>query len=306
MFPDRVNKTSHCRPTLACGKVSLRALLFVLACCGATGGAYGQRGPVHYFQSGRMPPGVVGNAQLLMGGQMRGYFQPVQLAGPKGARVSLAVDGLFETPQADPVLAGMLIGQVYRVKVTQIPRNEGLEVFPTIEVINRLYPPPGLESRYPIPVQFTQEELEMALSGRLVTRVIYLEDPDTALPVQDRPDWQRYHEVRSDDNALQVADRLGRPVAIMRMGSRTPDFDYVSRRFLFACPPLCKLEQPGPLPEPRSGLEKSMGPVPRVGAHDPTMYSPGVFPPSEGFVRAAGWTTPAATDWMESRGRQLK
>jgi hypothetical protein len=258
---------------------------------------------VHYFQSSRLPPGVVGNAQLLTGDQLRGYFQPVQLSGPKGSSVSLAVNGFFEAPSSGPVLAGMLIGQVYRVKVTRIPQNEGMEVFPTIEVINRLYPPPGLESRYPIPVQFTQEELEMALSGRLVTRVIYLEDPDTALPVQDRPDWQRYHEVRATDNALQVADRLGRPVAIMRMGSRTPDYDHVSRRFLFACPPLVKLEQPAPLPEPRSGLEKSIGPVPRVGAVDPAIHRPDVFPPTNNPVRAAGWTTAAAADWMESNSR---
>jgi hypothetical protein len=256
---------------------------------------------VHYFQSDRLPPGVVGNAQLLMGGQMRGYFQPVQLMGPKGSKVSLAVDGRFEQPQSDPVLAGMLIGQVYRVKVTQIPQNEGLEVFPTIEVINRLYPPPGLESRYPIPVQFTQEELEMALSGQLVTRVIYLEDPDTALPVQDRPDWQRYHEVRADDNALQVADRLGRPVAIMRMGSRVPDFDHVSRRFLFTCPPLVRLERPGPLPDPRSGLERSLGPVPRLGANDRLL--PAVLPSSQAVVRPTGWAVPAAAEAMDSTGR---
>ncbi len=303
MFSDRVNKSTHHRPTAAREEFGLRAFLFLLAFCGAIGGAHGQRGPVHYFQSGRMPPGVVGNAQLLTGGQLRGYFQPVQLRGPKGSRVSLAVDGLFEKPQADPVLAGMLIGQVYRVKVTRIPRNEGLEVFPSIEVINRLHPPPGLESRFPIPVQFTLEELEMALAGRLVTRVIYLEDPDTALPVQDRPDWQRYHEVRATDNALQVADRLGRPVAIMRMGSRTPAIDCVSKRFLFACPPVLKLERPGPLPEPRSGLEQSLGPVPRLGAAGRAKHEPGIFPPAESPVRPVDWTAPAAAEWMESSGR---
>jgi hypothetical protein len=303
MFPNRVNKSSRHRPTTARGKFALRAALFLLAFCGAADGAHGQRGPVHYFQSGRMPPGVVGNAQLLTGDQLRGYFQPVQLRGPKGSRISLAVDGLFEKPQSDPVLAGMLIGQVYRVKVTQIPQNEGLEVFPSIEVINRLHPPPGQESRFPIPVQFTQEELEMALAGRLVTRVIYLEDPDTALPVQDRPDWQRYHEVRATDNALQVADRLGRPVAIMRMGSRTPDFDHVSRRFLFACPPVLKLVRPGPLPEPRSGLEQSMGPVPRLGAAERSVHEPGIFPPSASSVQPVDWTAPAAAQWVESSGR---
>ena len=39
--------------------------------------------------------------------------------------------------------AGLLIGSVYRLRVTSIPLAEGLEVFPTIEVIDRLYAPLG-------------------------------------------------------------------------------------------------------------------------------------------------------------------
>ena len=38
-------------------------------------------------------------------------------------------------------VAGMLIGQVYRLRVTNIPHQPGVEVFPTIQVIDRLYPP---------------------------------------------------------------------------------------------------------------------------------------------------------------------
>ena len=59
-------------------------------------------------------------------------------------------------------------------------------MYPTIEVINRLYPPQGLENHFPVPVHFTLEELEMALSGRMVTRVIYLEDPQSACPSATR------------------------------------------------------------------------------------------------------------------------
>ena len=77
----------------------------------------------------------------------------------------------------------MLIGKVYRFRVTGIKRNEGFEVFPTVEVINRMYPPKGQATRFPIPIQLTEEELALAISGRFVTRVIYLEDPRTALPL---------------------------------------------------------------------------------------------------------------------------
>jgi len=236
----------------------------LLLSAGAASVAFGQREPNHYFHSSRLPPGTIGPSQLLRGGALAGYFQPVEIRGPEGLEVSVAVEGQFDSPQPAPATFGMLIGPVYRLKITRIPRNEGFEVYPTIEVINRLYPPPGLENHFPIPVHFTLEELELALSGRLVTRVIYLEDPQSALPVPDTLEEQRYYEVRCDADPLKAADRLGRPVAIMRMGSRTPEVDSQSQRFLFHCPPLAKLDRPAPLPALRSGIEEVQPPVPRL------------------------------------------
>jgi hypothetical protein len=76
--------------------------------------------------------------------------------------------------------------------------------------------------RFPIPIELTLEELDLAASGRYITRVIYLEDPRTALPVAEDPQQQRYYEIDSSLDPLHVADRIGRPMAILRMGSRVP------------------------------------------------------------------------------------
>ena len=137
--------------------------------------------------------------------------------------MSLNVEGQFDTPRLGPVLAGMQVGQVYPLKISSIRFNEGLEIYPTIELINRIYPPQGQELHFPVPVQITQEELELALGGRFITRVIYLEDPETALAHRDLPGQQRYFDAAPDQDPLQIADRLGRPVAILRMGSRIPN-----------------------------------------------------------------------------------
>ena len=64
----------------------------------------------------------------------------------------------------------------------------------------------------------------MALNGKFVTRVIYLEDPLNAVPVAtgaDKP--QSFFEVRPTDDPLAIADQLGRPVAILRLGGRLPE-----------------------------------------------------------------------------------
>jgi hypothetical protein len=198
-----------------------------------------QRPNVHYLQSADLPPGAVGSAQLLRGGPLPGYFQPVEIQAPTGARIALATPHGFTESQPAPVVVGLLIGQVYRIKVTDIPgeQNVGLEVFPTIEVVNRLYPPPGYEARFPIPVQLAIDDLETAISGQFVTRVVYLEDPLNPLPVAETPQTQRYYEVHPQDDPLEVADRLGRPMAIARLGSRQPDATGPSATFLFGAPP---------------------------------------------------------------------
>jgi hypothetical protein len=194
--------------------------------------------PVHYNHAGIMPPGAIGSQQLLRGGPLPGYFQPVEIKAPAGAMISIAVAGQFDDPRPAPLKAGMLIGSVYRLRITSIPQQEGLEVFPTIEVIDRLYPPIGQQYRFPILIELAQDELEMALDGKFVTRVVYLEEPEAALPVAQKADDQVCFEAAEGENPLEVADSLGRPVAILRMGGRLPDPGGPDETFMYGSPPL--------------------------------------------------------------------
>ena len=194
---------------------------------------------VHMQHAGKLPPGMIGAQQVARGGPLAGYFQPVQIKAPAGAMVSLAIDGQFSAPQRTPLTVGMFVAPVYRLRVTQIPNHIGEEVYPTVEVINRIYPPVGEEFRFPIPIELTQTELEMALTGKFVTRVVYLEDPQQALPIVRHPQSeQSYFEVRPTDDPLEVADRLGRPVAILRIGGRVPDAAGPDQKFLYGSPPV--------------------------------------------------------------------
>jgi hypothetical protein len=194
---------------------------------------------VHMQHAGKLPPGMIGAQQVARGGPLAGYFQPVQINAPAGAMVSLAIDGQFSAPQRTPLTVGMFVAPVYRLRVTQIPNHIGEEVYPTVEVINRIYPPVGEEFRFPIPIELTQSELEMALAGKFVTRVVYLEDPQQALPIVRHPQSeQSYFEVRPTDDPLEVADRLGRPVAILRIGGRLPDAAGPDQKFLYGSPPV--------------------------------------------------------------------
>lgn len=186
-------------------------------------GRISEQPPVHFQHEGILSPGQIGAARLPRGGPVVGYFQPVEIHAPMGVSVALAEGSRFGALQPAPLRVGLLIGAVYRLRVTNIPHHPGEEVYPTIEVIDRLYAPVGQEARFAIPIPLHQEDLELGLEGKLVTRVIYLEDPERALPVPlAGNDQQHWFEVGPGRDPLAVADQLGRPVAILRIGGRVP------------------------------------------------------------------------------------
>jgi hypothetical protein len=189
-----------------------------------------------------MPPGAIGGRQLLRGGPLPGYFQPVEIRAPEGTQVAYAMQTGFGQSQEAPAKAGMLIGAVYRLRVTNIPKHEGEELYPTIEVIDRLYPPLGQELKFPIPIELAPEDIDAAIQGKFVTRIIYLENPRGAYPKAEDPNAQHYFEVGAHEDPLVVADTLGRPMAILRIGGRTPD-DPINPGpdFLFNSPPLLRV-----------------------------------------------------------------
>jgi hypothetical protein len=206
---------------------------------------------VHYRFSGDLSPGAIGSAQLQRGGPLPGYFQPVEIKAPSGAEISLAAQGQFDDSQPAPLLVAMLIGPVYCLRVTRIPYHPGEELFPTIELIDRLYPPAGQQRRFPIVVELALEDLELALRGNYVTRVIYLEDPDQALPAAETGEQIRY-DAGAGEDPLQMADVLGRPVAILRLGGRLPLADGDNEPQQATCTaPFIKLQRPSYLGLPR-------------------------------------------------------
>ncbi len=203
--------------------------------------AFAQGADVHYFHQGIMPPGAIGGVRLARGGPVHGHFQPVEIRAPRGVRIATASGGQFDESAPAPLRLGLHVGAVYRLRATHVPFAEGEEVFPTIEVIDRTYAPLDQQQRFAIPVELTEEDLRLALEGKFVTRVIYLEDPTRALPAPEDPQGQHWFEVRPGDDPLAVADTLGRPVAILRLGGRLPDDAVgIDDAFLYGSPPLVR------------------------------------------------------------------
>lgn len=203
----------------------------------------------HWLHAGVMPPGAIGSQRLLRGGPLSGYVQPVKVFGPEGVKISAASGEGFTEPRDSELLAGLLVGQVYRFSVSGVPNFPELELYPTVELIDRLYPPCGKELKFPVPVELTAEELRMAANGAFVTRVIYVEDPKQALPVDQETlsasgEGQQWFEARAGDDPMVVADTLGRPIAILRVGSRRPTQLTGGGSFSYGAPPIQLYDTP--------------------------------------------------------------
>ncbi|MDR1480969.1 MAG: hypothetical protein LBJ00_18755 [Planctomycetaceae bacterium] len=151
-----------------------------------------------------------------------GYYQPVRINVPSGSQIAFAVNDRFVERRESYCLVGLLLGANYRLRVTDIKFHTGKELFPSVTVLQRTYPPKGNEIDYPIQIDLTHEDLELALSGRFVTRVIYLENPQSALPVSGDLGQQPSTEAQPNENPLQIAHSLGKPVAIIQLGGRVP------------------------------------------------------------------------------------
>jgi uncharacterized repeat protein (TIGR01451 family) len=158
--------------------------------------------------------------------------QVVRFQGPEGLSVEILGPNPIPVPQGDGrgiLTAGLRRGVGYRLRIANIPERPGVELFPVIEVVGHLHRPEGIDpGKYPIRVIFTMEDIDAVLNqGRLVTKVIYLEDPDQALPFRMPKDQIPVVSLNPTEHPLRVASALGRPMAIVRIGGRRPTFEEV-------------------------------------------------------------------------------
>lgn len=224
------------RRGLALGK----RMMAIMMMCGVSSSLSAQTSSPHWLHAGVMPPGAIGAQRLLRGGPLSGfiplsgYGQPVELTAPEGITLSSSRGAGYGVSPSEPhsgrLLVGLRVGNVYRFQAVGVPGFPGVQVYPSVELIDRLYPPPGKATEFPVPIELTLDDLRLAAEGAFITKVIYVEDPRTALPIEEKNGQQRF-DARAGDDPLVLAGELGRPIAIVRIGSRGPAQPNVDQRF---------------------------------------------------------------------------
>jgi hypothetical protein len=204
----------------------------------ATASAQSVSGNRYFPLDQTAPPGAAGKWAGLQPGFVP-VVQPVRVdLGEQEGQVSFYTgpDGAATILPA-PAVAGLWVGSVYRLKISDLRDFPGVELYPTIELINRLHPPRGREVEFAVPITLTADEIAAAVEGRLVTKVIYLEQPHRAVPVPSTT-ASRVRRIPPHENALALADEAGRTMAIVRLGGRTPDAGVTEPGFFGSCAPV--------------------------------------------------------------------
>jgi len=146
-----------------------------------------------------------------------------KILAPAGVRVTAFPDSPNAKMFAAPSLFGFRPGYVYRMELAGLPNKPDATLYPEIEVRGSLVPRPNMNyMEYYAPIAFSESDIEKALGGALITKVIYLENPNNAVPVKTTPDKPHEDSVSTEPDAIDAAMKAGRIVAIVRLGNRKP------------------------------------------------------------------------------------
>ncbi len=158
-----------------------------------------------------------------MAGGAMGPTSQIGFLGPDGMQVHWDVSGSggFDSePLVTPGRYDFPQGSIYRLKVTDIPGYEGLELYPTLEVAPVAPRTAAFLDHNAVPFQLTEEDLDQVSAGNFVTKVVYLPDPDyQELAVAG---VETLVSTRLDPGVDPVceADRRGSILAIIRIGNK--------------------------------------------------------------------------------------
>lgn len=156
-------------------------------------------------------------------------FVFAKVTAPPGSKVTWYPLSSDTKTTADAV--GLRPGYGYRFQLSEVPGPKGTVLYPSIEVRGTLIPRRGLPdvSKHPVPITFTEHDIDQILDGKLITKVYYLEDPETALPIQGEAGVPLESPAANEVEAIKDARLRGRPMLIVRVGERPATKDELER-----------------------------------------------------------------------------
>jgi hypothetical protein len=162
----------------------------------------------------------------MAGGGMIGAMAPtsqIGFVGPDGMQVrwDVSMAGGFDSePLVTPGRYDFPQGAIYRLKLTDIPGREGIELYPSLEIAPVTPRTAAYLAHNTVPFQLTEEDLDQVTTGNFVTKVVYL--PDAEYQELAVAGVETLVSTRLDPGCDPVveADRRGSILAVIRIGNK--------------------------------------------------------------------------------------
>lgn len=153
----------------------------------------------------------------------------VRVQGPEGMAVTF-LDSRGGRTFDQPVTVGLRPSYIYRLRLSGFPNRPQVHLYASLEVRSTLHLPPRQKaSDYPAPVRFTEADVESAVAGLLVTKVIGLEDAEKTVEGPLFSGQPAEVTINAEEDPVAYAQSLGRPLLIVRIGTREPEAAEVAR-----------------------------------------------------------------------------
>lgn len=170
-----------------------------------------------------VPPAGAFHLEPGMGAPVPAPLVAAKFVVPKDVRVTAypgsGMSRMFDAPN----VMGLRPGYAYRFELSNLPYHPGVSLYPEVEVRGTLVPRPGMKYMdYPLPIALSQTDIDRVLKGVVITKVLYLEDPEKALPAEVGRDAPIEMPDATDDAAIKTAIANGRLMAIVRIGNLRP------------------------------------------------------------------------------------
>ena len=167
-------------------------------------------------------PGRTARTFAISNATLAGYVQPVRWIAPGDLLVQpYAASTGIQTVLSEDEAIGLEVGHVHRFRLTNVANQRGIDFYPSVEMIDRLHPPAERAAEFPVLLELTDRDFEAAASGQLVTKVVYVQ-PRNATYIDPILTELPATRIDVDQNVMAEAVLRGRPIAIVRLGTRAP------------------------------------------------------------------------------------
>ena len=148
---------------------------------------------------------------------------------PAGVRLTAFPGSALAKTFAGSTLFALRPGYAYRFELAGFAKSDAV-LYPEVEVRGTLMLRASMSlMEHFAAINFSERDLERAAAGALITKVVYLEDPEKAVAVKTSAEKPLEIPDDSEEDAIKAAYENGRIVMIVRLGNRKPTVEELAK-----------------------------------------------------------------------------